>query len=297
MKKHVVFSVFGVILLLAGVCSLVQAQDEYRVWPEKAPGVTEELPDKMRDAGAFSFVTTPTIRVFVPEKKTSDTCIILLPGGAYSVCGNDVWQARYFADRGITTVLLKYRVPRPQGMKKHIPAFQDAQRAIRLTRSMAEKYGFNPERIGVMGGSAGGHLVTMCCTSSSIQSYEPIDEIDKLPTHVAFGIAKYPAYVLEDGRDQANNKETKGNYAKIVDDFIFDSKTCPMCFVHGDADVYSPMGSIALYHKLRTMNIPAELHIWAKAPHGFGKINDTNREQIGFWLDAVWDWIEVMKFN
>lgn len=298
MKKcRSVFFSFSALMFFFCVCLTVQAQDEYPVWPDKAPGVTEETPDAKNRGGAFSRVTKPTIRVFVPKNKTSDACVVLLPGGAYQVCGNDVGQAQFFADRGITAVLLKYRVPRPKGMPKHIPAFQDAQRAIRLTRSMAEKYGFDPERIGVMGGSAGGHLVTMCCTSSSIQSYEPIDEIDKLPTHVAFGIAKYPAYVLEDGRDQANDSKTKGNYAKMVDDFIFDSKTCPMCFVHGDADVYSPMGSVALYHKLRTMNIPAELHIWAKAPHGFGKINDTNREQVGHWLNAAWEWMQVMKFN
>lgn len=295
MRKCQVPFLLGMFLWLGAVS---WAQDEYNVWPDKAPGVKENLPDQYRDASksAFSMVTTPTIRVFVPEKKTSDACIMIFPGGGYFVCGNDIGLARYFASKGMTAVLLKYRVPRPQGMAKHIPAFQDAQRAIRLTRSLAEKYGFHPERIGAMGGSAGGHLTVMCCTSSSVQSYEPIDALDKLPAHLAFGIAKYPAYVLDDGRDNANGPD-KGNHAKMVEDFVFDAKTPPICFLHGDADVYSPMGTIAIYQKLRTMNIPAEVHIWAKAPHGFGKITDQNRNQVGFWQQAAWDWIVAMKLN
>ena len=295
--KTTTLSALCALLVSFCFCVYAQAQDEYDVWPDKAPGVTENLPDQMRDQGAFKFVTKPTIRVFVPENKTSDACVILLPGGGYSVCGNDVAQAKYFANKGITCVLLKYRVPRPaKGTPIYWPAFQDAQRAIRLTRSLAQKYGFNPERIGGMGGSAGGHLTTMCCTSSSIQSYEPIDEIDKLPTHLAFGIAKYPAYVLTDGLEGPNGPD-KGNFAEMSDAFKFDEKTCPMCFLHGDSDVYSPMGTIALYHKMRTMNIPCEIHIWAKAPHGFGKITDVNRDQVGFWQEAAWQWMKVMKFN
>lgn len=297
MKKLSFLSVFGAFFFLF-ILSLVsaQAQDEYQVWPEKAPGVTENLQDQVSERGPFSFVTTPTIRVFVPEKKTSDACIMIFPGGGYSVCGNDVGMAQFFAGHGMTAVLLKYRVPRPQGMPIYARAFQDAQRAIRLTRSMAEKYGFNPDRIGAIGGSAGGHLTTLCCTSSSVKSYEPIDEIDQFSASLAFGIAKYPAYVLDDGLEQANGPD-KGNHAKMTDAFAFDAQTPPICFLHGDADVYSPMGSVALYHKLRTMNVPAELHIWAKAPHGFGPITDVNREQVGYWQQAAWDWILAMKLN
>ncbi len=273
-----------------------RAQDEYNVWPDRAPGVTENQPDVAKN-GRFTNVTVPTIRVFVPKNKTSDACIMIFPGGGYVNCGNDVGMAQFFANHGMTAVLLKYRVPRPQGgIAKHVPAFQDAQRAIRLTRSMAEKYGFNPNRIGATGGSAGGHLTVMCCTSSSLKSYEPVDEIDALPANLAFGIARYPAYVLDDGRDASNGSD-RGNHAKMVEDFVFDAQTPPMCFLHGDADVYSPMGSVALYHKLRTMNIPAELHIWANAPHGFGPITDQNRNQVGAWQEMAWDWIKVMKFN
>lgn len=284
------YSILIFLMLTAGAF----AQDEYPVWPDKAPGVTENLPDKMKGDN-YTFVTRPVIRVFVPEKKTSDACVIVLPGGGYSVCNNGRDLAGLFTGHGMTTVVLTYRVPRPKSGKIYMPAFQDAQRAIRLTRSLAAKYGFDPNRIGAIGGSAGGHLTTMCCTSSTVQSYKPIDDIDKLPANLAFGIAKYPAYVLEDGLTGPNTD--RGNFAKMAEDFAFDAKTPPMCFVHGDNDVYSPMGSVALYHKLRTMGIPAELHIWAKAPHGFGKIDDTNRDQVGYWGKSVWAWITIMKFN
>lgn len=300
-RRFCVLSLFplffsAALLAQALFLSSARAQDEYNVWPDRAPGVAENKPDVMKN-GCFSEITVPTIRVFVPENKTSDACIMIFPGGGYFICGNDVGLAQFFANHGMTAVLLKYRVPRPQGgIAKHVPAFQDAQRAIRLTRSLSEKYGFNPDRIGAIGGSAGGHLTVMCCTSSSVQSYEPVDDVDKFPANLAFGIAKYPAYVLEDGRDNANGPD-RGNHAKMVSDFVFDEKTPPMCFLHGDADGYSPMGSVAIYHKLRTMNIPAELHIWAKAPHGYGPINDTNRNQVGAWQEMAWDWIQVMKLN
>ncbi|MBQ4081478.1 MAG: prolyl oligopeptidase family serine peptidase, partial [Thermoguttaceae bacterium] len=86
----------------------------------------------------------------------------------------------------------------------------------------------------------------------------------------------------------------KGNDSTMVDDFAFDEKTPPMCLIHGDDDVYSPMGSVAVYAKLRKMEIPAELHIYARVGHGFGG-NPTD-DHLGDWLNRVYYWMQKMGF-
>ncbi|MEA4997543.1 MAG: alpha/beta hydrolase, partial [Petrimonas sp.] len=111
---------------------------------------------------------------------------IIYSGGSYEGNDPDGFEVaparRYLNEMGMTVVTLKYRTPRPTtGLSKHTTAWQDLQRAIKIVRSEASKRGLDPERIGIMGSSAGGHLTLMGVTSSLHQSYLPIDEIDKLP--------------------------------------------------------------------------------------------------------------------
>ena len=259
-----------------------QAFEEFDVWNGVAPG---EKPD----------ATKPTYEYWAPEKKTTDACMIVCPGGgyfglAYAHEGDKI--AKYFTGKGVTVVVLKYRVPRREGLPKHMAAWQDAQRCVRVVRSRAKEWGVNPEKIGIMGFSAGGHLTLMTATTSQTNSYEPTDDIDKLPCHVNFAAPVYPAYVLEDGADSEN--KNKGNDSPMVDDFAFDAKTPPMCLIHGDDDVYSPMGSVTVYTKLRKMNIPAEMHVYARVGHGFGG-NPTDNH-VGDWLNRVYFWMQKMGF-
>ena len=261
------------------------AAETFRLWDGPAPGETETTPP-------------PVIELWKPGVTSTDACIIVCPGGAYMglAYGHEGRQvAEYFTSRGITAVVLKYRTPRRANLPKHLPAWQDAQRAIRFVRSHAEEWKINPEKIGILGFSAGGHLTLMSSTTSQTPAYEPTDELDKVPCHVNFAVPVYPAYVLEDGAD-GENKE-KGNDSSMVDDFAFDKMTPPMCFIHGDADTISAMGSVAVYHRLRKMGIPAELHIYANVQHGFGAspfVQGNNHE--GDWLNRVYEWMKAMGF-
>ena len=258
------------------------AFEEFNLWPELAPG---ENPD----------ATKPTYEFWKPETQSTDALLIVAPGGAYNNLayaheGDKI--AKYFTSKGVTTVVLKYRVPRREGLPKHMAAWQDAQRMVRVVRSRAKEWNVNPDKIGFMGFSAGGHLTLMTATTSLTPAYDPVDEIDKLPCNINFAAPVYPAYVLDDGADSENTG--KGNDAKMVGDFAFDENTPPMCLIHGDDDVYSPMGSVAVYAKLRKMNIPAELHIYAKVGHGFGG-NPTD-DHLGDWLNRVYYWMVAMGF-
>ena len=280
MKRSITATLIALIALVA-LCradSTARAFEEFNVWPGLAPGEKEDA-------------TKPTYEYWAPENKTTDACLIVCPGGAYNGLayaheGDKI--AKYFTSKGVTTVVLKYRVPRRKGLPKHMAAWQDAQRCVRVVRSRAKEWEINPDKIGILGFSAGGHLTLMTATTSKTNSYEPVDDIDKLPCNVNFAVPVYPAYVLRDGVDGPN--AGKGNDSEMVDDFAFDDATPQMCFIHGDADVVSPMGSIAVYSKLRKMNIPAEMHIYAKIEHGFGG-NPTD-DHVGDWLNRVYNWMK-----
>lgn len=303
MNRRTFFSTF--FLLSIFLCSFFQlnlwaqtaSREEVRLWPGLAPGETAERPNQILGSNPehFSNVTVPTVTVYLPEKRTSDACLLIFPGGGYQVLMGDYEGseiAEYWNSKGVAAAVVKYRVPRRPNVSKHCAAWQDAQRAVRWVRANAERLQINPEKIGCTGFSAGGHLTLMTALCGESRAYEPVDELDKMPAHVNFAIPIYPAYVLEDGKNGANTG--KGNDSELVSDFAFDAKTPPMCFIHGDADVYSPMASVAVYHKLRTMNIPAELHIYALKKHGLLNIQK-GQDHADTWKDRTYDWFVKME--
>ena len=205
-----------------------------------------------------------------PQKKTG-ACVIVLSGGSYCVCCDiPAFEplVKKLLDAGVACVNLTYRTPRPKGLPIYQSAWEDGQRAVRLVRSLAKARGYDPEKIGVMGCSAGSHLAVMLGTSALTPAYAPVDDLDKLPCHVNWAIPMCPAYALTDGLTDANAQQGEGPDVKLNPSFRFDAKTCPMCFFHGGKDPYSPLGSTQIYRQLRRMRIPAELHLDADRGHG-----------------------------
>ncbi|MGI6496925.1 MAG: alpha/beta hydrolase [Kiritimatiellia bacterium] len=239
----------------------------------------------------------PELEWWTPSFPQFDACLIVAPGGGYggySYDGEGIPVRDYFLDKGVPVAMLRYRVPRPDGLPKHLAAWQDAQRAVRIVRSMAAEQGIRPGTIGFLGFSAGGHLALMAATSSQTPAYEPIDAIDELPCNIDWAVPVYPAYVLSDGVDGINRD--KGNGAcELNPEFAFDAATPPMCLLHGDDDVFSAMASVKVYHRLRQMEIPAELHIFAKKGHCFF-MRAADGEPAANWRDRVWEWCRFMGF-
>ncbi len=276
-------------------CNFTRSEEVYELWPQLAPGETKKEANKEQSPGSAQEITNPKLYVFRPEKKTTDTCLLVIPGGGYNSCfyaGEGFPNAHWWNDKGVTVFVLVYRVPRPQNKPIYISAWQDGQRAVRFIRANAKKFGINPEKIGAQGYSAGSHLTLLLALNSQTPSYPPLDELDKTPCHVNFAMPVYPAYVLDDGAIGPN--EANGNSAKILDTFKFDAKTPPLCLIHGDNDIYSPMGSVQVYHQLRKMNIPCEIHIYATAVHGF--MHWDNLEGAKKWQDRCYDWMKTMKW-
>ena len=257
------------------------------VWPEgKMPNPQEKQ-------------CKPYIEWHIPKVKKTDAIQIIYSGGSYT--GNDpngfevAPARRYLNELGITVVTMKYRTPRPEGLAKHTTAWQDLQRAIRLVRSQAAKRGLDPNKIGIMGSSAGGHLTLMGVTSSMHNSYLAIDEIDRQPCNVQWGIGIYPAYALTDGADKNNTTGGNADSAVLVPEFSFDLKTAPMLMIHGDADGWASMNSVKVWEKMRSMGIQSELHTLALRPHCFQRTAAPGTGSYTF-LDRIGDYLK-QKLN
>jgi acetyl esterase/lipase len=260
------------------------------VWPEgKTPCFQESQ-------------CVPYIEWHIPAVRKTDAIQIIYSGGGYDKNNPDGFEVaparRYLNAMGITVVTLKYRTPRPAApLAKHTTAWQDLQRAIRIVRSEAASHGLNPDKIGIMGSSAGGHLTLMGVTSSRHRAYARIDDIDKLPCNVQWGIGIYPAYVLSDGFDQHNTTSGNDDDLYIAPEFSFDLDTAPMLFIHGDADKWSTMGSVRVWEKMRSMGIQCELHTLALRPHCFQR-NASPGTGSYTWLDRIGEYLtELLKLE
>ena len=241
----------------------------------------------------------PFLEWHIPAKLKTTAVQIIYSGGSYtgnSPYGFEVAPARrYLNGKGMAVVTMKYRTPRPlDGLAKHTTAWQDLQRAIRVVRSKAASRGLDPNRIGIMGSSAGGHLTLMGVTSSRSRSYWHRDEIDKLPCNVQWAVAIYPAYSLTDGAMKPNAKGGNEDDARLVPEFAFDPDTCPTLFIHGDADGWAAMNSVKCWEQMRRMGVQSELHTLAKRSHCFQRRASPGTGSYT-WLDRIGEFLNQRK--
>jgi acetyl esterase/lipase len=267
------------------------ARGEYSkelVWPE----------GKMPDEQAKQCM--PYLEWHMPKVRKTKAIQVIYSGGAYNGNKPDGFEVaparRYLNEKGMTVVTLKYRTPRPQGLEKHVTAWQDLQRAIRIVRSQAAEKGLDPNRIGIMGSSAGGHLTIMGATSSTERSYEPIDELDKLSCNAQWAVAIYPAYALTDGAMKKNKTGGNADDAVLVPEFLFDSESCPMLFIHGDKDGWAAMNSVKCWEQLRRMGIQSDLHTLANRSHCFQR-NASPGTGSYSWMDRIWEFMNHKGLN
>ena len=264
------------------------------VWPE----------GKMPDVQTNQCV--PYIEWHMPKELKTKAVQIIYSGGSYMSSNPDGFEVapvrRYLNAKGMAVVTLKYRVPRPlPPLAKHTTAWQDLQRTIRIVRSEAPKRGLDPDRIGIMGSSAGGHLTLMGATSSKRRAYgdvnwRKIDALEDVPCNVQWGIAIYPAYALMDGEDRNNTTGGNADDARLVPEFSFDLATPPMLFVHGDADGWAAMNSVKAWEQLRRMGIQGELHTLATRKHCFQRSASPGTGSYTY-LDRIWEFLSKKGFN
>jgi acetyl esterase/lipase len=291
-----------------GFALLAGAQDRLDLWPEgKTPDFQPQqiaaTTQEVRTPGFKAAEhTMPHLDWFEAPAEKNGACMLLISGGGYNNCCDTWWidkVAKKFTELGYVCVSLTYRTPRPQGLPIHQSAWQDGQRAVRLVRNEAQKRGFDPEKIGALGFSAGSHLTVLLGTSALTPAYQAVDELDQTPCHINWAVPIYTAYALTDGLTGPNTRNGDAIDARLSDVFKFDAKTCPMALFHGGTDNYSPNGATQIYRQLRRMKIPAELHLFADRGHGF--MGDPKKGEAGaaydHWLDRVCEFMRQMNFD
>lgn len=252
---------FLCLLFMSSISRAQSPAQTLTVWPGKPPGAAQDVQEKW-DKKKVTNVTRPTLEVFRPEKdKDTGVAVIVCPGGGYQALmmdyeGEDV--AHWLNTIGVTGIVLKYRVPAPQGAPKWEPALQDAQRSVSIVRSNAKEWGIDPSRIGMLGFSAGGHLAAATSTNFDQRSYDRIDSIDEVSDRPDFAVVIYPGGVVQRGKDT------------LSPEIRVSPQTPPMFIVQANDDRVNSDNSVFLYLALKRAGVPAEVHIYAAGGHGFG---------------------------
>tara|TARA_R110000850_G_scaffold242756_7_gene367574 strand:+ start:1203 stop:2078 length:876 start_codon:yes stop_codon:yes gene_type:complete len=281
-------------LSLAVVLSLnIQAAplDPQPLWPEGVPGEQNlELPAESviikgeHQIEIMSNVSEPTL-TWYPAENGNGTSVIVCPGGAYNILaysheGKDV--CNWLNSIGISAGLLKYRVPRRDDLAKHHAPLQDVHRAIGIIRSNAEQWSIDPERVGIMGFSAGGHLSSMALTSDGTRTYPAAPELDALSCIPNFAMLVYPAY-----------QQNESDPDKLAPEITVTSTTPPAFLVVAHGDKKWTEGSARFYIEMKRKDRSCELHIFAKGGHGFGY--DKTEEEIKQWPILAEKWMAAMQ--
>jgi acetyl esterase/lipase len=308
LKKLTAFIVknsFLSLIFILGITNLSQAQNQviplWKVIPQeiKAPDYTEKEDIKDGKVQSTSQVSIPTLSVFLPKGiKQNQTAVVIFPGGGYTHLAIDkegTKVAEWFNSQGIVAFVLKYRLPNNLIMtNKTVGPLQDAQEAIRVIRLNAAVWNIDPNKIGVMGFSAGGHLASTLSTHYDDRVYETSSKISARPD---FSLLIYPVISME------NDITHKGSQISLlgenasqqdIDSFSNEKRvtaqTPPAFLIHAtDDNVVLPENSINYYLALKKNGVTAELHLYEKGGHGFGLgVNDTSK----FWTKACEEWLK-----
>lgn len=261
---------------------------EIALWPAVAPyseglALTEAVQNRGTDAWidrAITKISAPSIMMF-PPAKPNGFAVLICPGGAYARVvvdkeGYDV--ARWFNSFGVTAFVLKYRLPAEGHAQPSLVPLSDAQRALRTIRKNAAEWKINPDRIGVMGFSAGGHLAASLGTLYEKKAYARVDDVDDLSARPDFMILMYPVISLEDDITHVDSRKVligETPTAELKKELSLEQQVTantPKAFIAlaDDDSGVNPENSIRFYQALKKAKVPCELHIFREGGHGFG---------------------------
>jgi acetyl esterase/lipase len=239
-------------------------------------------------------VSRPTLTVYSPKGTNTGAAVIVFPGGGYQILAIDLEGTEvcdWLTSKGITCVLLKYRVPNSGPTwdqfcgcdvnTRSSRPLEDAQRTISLVRFHAAEWHVDPHKIGVLGFSAGGHLVAAVSTQFDRRAYPPVDAADRGTCRPDFAVALYPGHLFDSRTDALNA------------DIHVTRDTPPTFLVHAQNDnVDDPSHSLFYYIALKDAGVPAELHLYAEGRHAFG-LRET-KLPVTRWPRLVETWLRTI---
>lgn len=281
-----------VLIALSTTKPFAQQNEKIYLWPQGAPGA---LGNEEKDK--------PSLTVYLPDKdKATGSAVVICPGGGYVTLadqheGDTV--AKWFNKLGVTAFVLRYRLGTWDHKEyKHPSMWMDGVRAMKIVRSRAKEWNLNPERIGIMGFSAGGHLASTVGTIIDHGNPKGKTPIDKASSRPNFMVLVYPVISMGTKYGHGFSRgvllgENEG--LRLADSLSTEKRvstyTPPTFLVHSnDDDGVPPENSVLFYLALREQNIPAELHIYEKGGHGYGLGKDPI---VGSWPDRLKDWLKI----
>ena len=297
-----IYSARVALILLCGVLVNVDAAEkrEIKLWPNGAPGnepkleaekdMTKESENLVAGKRLIRLgnVSEPSLTVYpAPKDKAHGGAVLVCPGGGYHILALDLEGTEVcerLNEMGFTAILLKYRVPRRQGVEKHTAPLQDAQRAMGIIRQHASEWNIDQKRIGVLGFSAGGHLAAVLSTGPEDRTYPKVDDADSLSARPSFTVLIYPGYLVEE-------KDT----TKIASELVINKDT-PQAFIAMSADDPVKVENALVYgSELQKAKVPFELHIYPTGGHGYG-LRKTEAP-VTTWPDRLEDWLKSRGLN
>ncbi|ABQ07274.1 alpha/beta hydrolase [Flavobacterium johnsoniae] len=298
------------VLLFSGIVLHSSAQNQVIPLWNKIPDEIKSADYKEKEVitdgkvQSTSLVTIPTLTAFFPAvTKPNQTAVIILPGGGYQHLAIDkegTKVAQWFNSLGIPAFVLKYRLPSDLIMKnKNVGPLQDAQEAVRYVRQNAGKWNIDPNKIGILGFSAGGHLASTASTHYDDKVYESAYKVSARPD---FSLLIYPVISMEnETTHKGSQTNLLGNNPSqdLINSFSNEKKvtaqTPPAFLIHATDDtVVIPENSINYYLALKKNGVTAELHLYEKGGHGFGLgVKDTSK----FWTRDCEEWLKANGYN
>jgi acetyl esterase/lipase len=267
------------------------------LWPHGAPGAQANPPAELDTTTSkdeliagkplvrLGNVSAPTITVYTPTVTNTGAAVVVFPGGSYHILAMDLEGTEacdWLNATGVSCILLKYRVPDSGPYPKSSAALQDAQRAVGLVRSHAAEWHIDPQRIGILGFSAGGHLVAALSTHFDRRLYDPVDAADKVSCRPDFAVLIYPAYLTL----------VEQNFAPRADLPVTD-KTPPSFIVQAEDDPVHVESSIVYFLALKNAKAAAEMHLYADGGHGYG-LRRTSLP-VTTWPQSAEIWLHTIK--
>src|ERR1051325_4060224 len=266
------------------------------LWPGIAPGdqggMKEESDTSKPNEGLVAGrpvirlgnVSKPSITIMkAPADKDTGATVVIFPGGAYRILAWDLEGtevAEWLNRNGVNAAIVKYRVPAREGRENYAAPLQDAQRAVGLVRANAKEWGLDPDRIGILGFSAGGHLSAALAAHGGERTYPKVDAADDVSCAPNFMLLIYPAYLsLKDQGDKLN--PTVNVTPKHPKTFI----------VMAQNDPVRPENALTYYTALTKNKVPAELHIYPTGGHGYGLRE--SKENVTTWPARAIDWMRA----
>ena len=287
MNRHfrVIFVCTAIAITLVAAGPRAKAAEPHEVillWPDGAPG-----------AKGIADGDKPSITLYLPEKdKATGAAVVIFPGGGYGHLAMDHEGhqiAEWLNSFGVAGFIVKYRHSRSGAGYRHPAPLQDAQRAIRTVRSGAKQWNIDPDRIGIIGFSAGGHLASSLGTHFNNRYSEAKDEIDRASCRPDFMILMYPVISFTEAfthKGSRRNLLGANPDPELVENLSNEkqvtAQTPPTFIVFGNDDKVVPVeNGVAFYMGLKKVGVPAEMHIYEKGRHGFG---------LGVGADPVSSW-------